>query len=87
MEVNQELTDVQPIKFSVNILEYFTDTIHYHFKNRTFLNYDDDSLCQPPSLVDADSTYSLVFSDGNTTLSTTHECIKMEVEEHGLKIL
>jgi hypothetical protein len=92
MEVNQELTDVQPINFSVNKLEYFTDAIDYHFKNRTFLNYDDESSCQPPSLVEADSTDSLVFSAGNATLSTTHECFEMEVEEprynyHGPRIV
>ena len=55
------LTDVQPINFSVNKLNQFTDTIDYHFKNRTFLNYDDDSSCLPPGLAEADSTDSSVF--------------------------
>jgi hypothetical protein len=60
-QVDRELTDVQPINFTVNKLDQFTDTIDYHFKNRTHFNYDDDSSCQPPGLVEADSTLSFAF--------------------------
>ena len=45
MEVDLDLTDVQQINFCVNKLEQFSHTIDYHFKNRTFLKYDDDSSC------------------------------------------
>jgi hypothetical protein len=92
MEVGLELTDAQPINFSVNKLDQFTDTIDYHFKKRTFLKYDDDSSCQPPGLVEADSINSSIFSAGNASFSITHECFEMEVEEprynyHGPKIV
>jgi hypothetical protein len=38
MEVNQQLTDTQPIKSSVNKLELFTGTLDSHLKNKRFLN-------------------------------------------------
>jgi hypothetical protein len=88
MEVDQELTNTQPIKSSVNEIEPFTD---YHLKNKPFLSFDADSFIQPPTLVEADSTNSSIFSAGNATLAT-HECFEIEVEEphynyHGPKIV
>ena len=80
MEIDQELRDVQPIRSKVNELDCCTDSSEYHFKNRIFLNYDNDSSCQPPSLVEADSTKSSSFSVGNATFGTTHECFEMEVD-------
>ena len=44
MKVNLEMTDIQSINFCVNKLDQVTDTIDDHFKNRTFFNYDDDSI-------------------------------------------
>ena len=81
MEGDQELIDTQPIKYSVNKVDPFTDTLDFYLKNKPVLSYDDDSSFQPPTLVEADSTNSLVFSAGNATLSTTHECHEMKVEE------
>ena len=85
MEVDRELTD------TINKLELFTDTLDSHLKNKPFLNYDDDSSCQPPTLVEADSTDSSVSSAGNATLAT-YESFETEVEEprynyHGPKIV
>jgi hypothetical protein len=80
MEVDQELTDTQSINSSVNKLELFTDTLDSHLKSKPLLSYDDDSSCQPPTLVEADSTNSSVFPAGNATLAT-YECFEMEVEE------
>ena len=61
MGIDQELMDVQSISFNVNKQEHVTDDFDYHLKNRPFLNYDDDSSCQPPTLVETDSTDSSFF--------------------------
>jgi len=61
MGIDQVLIDAQPINFKVIKLECITDVSDYHFKNRTFLKYDDDSSCQPPTLVETDSTDSSFF--------------------------
>jgi len=61
MEVGQELTNTQPINYSVNKIEPFTDTLDDHLKNKPFLSYDDSSSFWPPTLVEADSTDSSFF--------------------------
>lgn len=62
MEVNLELTDVKSTSFSINKLDQFNEVNKFYFKNRAFLKYDDNSLCQFPSFVEADSTKSSIFS-------------------------
>jgi hypothetical protein len=79
MVVDLELTDVQPINFSVNNQDHVTDAIDFHFKNRTFLNIMMILFFQPLGFVEADTTDSYVFSAGNATFSSTHECFEMEV--------